>query len=172
MIIPPLDDYYVQKQRGNDLERGGPKAWNWTRNGGEYSNGRDFFSVHWEVHLPKSPDDTDFSNVVRLHIEAPRFRDDPTLNSIKREVVQAILAAELARVAARGDMDLRRGTRTSIESIQANKCTEPFRVVLSPSQTKATPCANMECVHEVLWPTLSEVLTPFCPRLERLFGRK
>lgn len=160
---PKIDDYRQERTIGNELERGGPRSWDWTKNGGHYFNHRDFFSVHWEIHLPKTP------GVLRLHVESPRFEISETLNDLKGEVVESLRATRFRHEVESAGYGFKAGSRVSTEAIKANKCTEVFRVILTPKQRGETHRAEIEQVQQSIGAGIDEVLRRFTPRLRECF---
>ena len=52
--------------------------WNYSKDNGNYTNGNNFLSVHWEI--------SDLNrNVIKLHVEAPIYITNPALNRISQK---------------------------------------------------------------------------------------
>src|SRR4051812_20923843 len=100
-------EFITQDLQSGLLTYGQSEEWDWTRNGGSYSKKRDFFRVHWEVHHPK--ENPDFAHSVRLHVESPTHSTDSKLNDIKLQVIEALLAARLDKVAEKNELDFKNG---------------------------------------------------------------
>lgn len=156
--------YYKSRSKSGDLEKGFPKSWDKSRNNGNYDVGLDFFSVHWEVHIPK------FASSIRLHVESPRYEKDPILNDLKQEVIAAITSSDIASVIQNRGCSYRVGSRISSSHIQKNKCTEVFRVELMDNQRRPTHREDIEKVHTQFGPAVDAVLQRFEERLREQFG--
>jgi hypothetical protein len=156
------------KPQSGLLTYGQPSEWDWTRKGGHYFAYRDFFCVHWEVHHPD--DNPDFVHSVRLHVESPKYDKDLELNEIKRQIVEALLTAELEEAAEEGGFSYKKGRLTSLASIRKNQCTEAFRVTLPTKQRGGTPAENIRIVHRALGSEIKTVIEPFIETLNLQFG--
>jgi hypothetical protein len=136
-------------------------------------NERDFLSVHWEVYLPRQhlgqASGPDESLVVRLHVESPRYDEDQPLNNLKRDVIAALLASNIAQTARQIGYGYEVGTRTSAGQIQQNKSTEAFRVLIGKQERKQTEQKDIEAVHAALGSSVDEVLNAFGARLHAHF---
>lgn len=155
--------YECHTSRSGDLEHGYPEDWAWAKNKGGYKAERDFFAVHWEVHIPEH------ANAIRLHVEAPRFTDDAFLNDLKREIVAALLASNVEQVVLETGYEYKIGVRTSDPQVRQNKCTEVFRVVMNDGQRKATHREDIEAVHTAVGPAVNAVLQRYSDKLNRHF---
>lgn len=92
------------RSRHNDWIKGSVDGWEWSTRGAGYGGDRDFFSVHWQIDLPKGffvewEIDTPKNHphvspvAVLLHVASPRHEADPVLKALKREVLDAFLTA-------------------------------------------------------------------------------
>ncbi len=147
---------------GGNLEKSVPSNWDWSKNGGEYVNGRNFFSVHWEVQ-ERDP------NSIRLHVESPNSSIDPFLNDLKQEVVQAILLSDIASKVSTCGFEYEEGKKTSIASIKRYKSTEPFRVNLAHHQRKPTTEKDIAMVHEAVGHYVNQIVQKYSDRLDEHF---
>ena len=151
------------RQVGGPLVSAMIEQWEWYRDGGSYAKHRDFLTVHWEAQESSA-------DVVRLHVDAPRYADDPRLNGLKSDLVERLLAAELAaQIEARGFAH-QHGKLVSDKSVAGNKSTEAFRVVLTPAQRRSTIEANLALVHEALGPLVQSRIDPLVPAINDAFG--
>jgi|SRR5579884_2089700 len=150
---------------GGPLEKSVPDEWDWSKNDGEYTNHRDFFSVHWEVQ-ERDP------NSIRLHVESPRYEKDPFLNNLKQEVVNAILNSNIAKVVQHSGYQYKRGSKVSSSDVQKYKSTEPFRIVLTDKQRKPTTEQDIDLVHRAIGPHVNQIVQRFTKRLNQHFGSK
>lgn len=148
---------------GGGWTRSSCPEWDWTRDGGGYGTGRDFFSVHWEVQH-RDP------QVVRLHVEAPRHNEDTALNVIKQELLAALLASDPEALLMNSGHSYRAGSKASVVAVQKNKSTEAFRVLLASNAPPLTHKERIQAVHDVLGARINAVVVGFSPRLDVLFG--
>jgi hypothetical protein len=128
-------------------------GWDYSREGGGYRKGSGFFSVHWEVH-DHDPD------AVKLHVEAPRAADDKTLNSLKQQVMQALLSSAIDDSVRSQGFDFQWGSRVSVEATERFKSSEAFRVLLR-DQRDSTHEDNLKKVHQVIGPELFRLIQRF-----------
>lgn len=154
-------DYNRGALVGGPFTQGLERRWDWKRNGGNYHNHRDFFSVHWEVQ-----DRDPFS--IRLHVEAPSHAKDPILNDLKHDVIVALLASKIGDVVQQSGHDYLPGTRTSEAAIRRYKSTEAFRVVWGAG-SKVPVEQRIAAVHEAIGPHIEAVLSDFAARLRAHF---
>lgn len=154
--------FHHGKLVGGTFTKGVVPHWDWSRNGGCYNSGRDFFSVHWEVR-ERDPAG------IRLHVEAPTESTDGALNSIKRQVLVALLASDIESIAQQKCYAYKRGTKISLESIRDNKSTEAFRLVVDSGQRKATSEQDIATVHDFLGSHVDQVLTQFRDKVSQQF---
>jgi hypothetical protein len=147
---------------GGKFTNGTQPRWDWTRHGGSYGQNRDFFSVHWEVQ-ERDP------SSIRLHVEAPDESADATLNQIKQQVVQALLASDIETIAKQNGFVYRPGSQISSKAMSRNKSTEAFRIVLDSAQRKPTSEEDIATVHEVFDFYVSQILDPFQEHLRQQF---
>ena len=112
-MSPPLK-FMCGSSTDNDWIKGSADGWEWSTRGAGYEDERDFFSVHWQIDLPRGffPDrqvnswkgrfpnwqiDTPKNHpratriAVLLHVASPRHDIDPALNDLKQEVIEAML---------------------------------------------------------------------------------
>src|SRR5262245_28799186 len=96
------------------------RNWNRNKSGGTYDNGRDFFSVHWEIHLPKPrvAKKPQYRGEVRLHVESPSYARDRNLNNIKHDVITALRASSLRHIAQQKGYAYKEGARAGDKAIQ------------------------------------------------------
>lgn len=146
---------------GGSFTQGLERRWDWTKNGGNYHQHRDFFSVHWEVQ-DRDP------HSIRLHVEAPSQERDPILNAVKHDVIAALLASKIGLVVRQSGHDYLPGPRTSEAAMRRYKCTEAFRVVWRTG-SKATVEQKIAAVHEAIGPHVETVLDDFAARLRAYF---
>jgi len=140
-----------------------------------YRKHRGFFDVIWQINVPKPPQPhkPESARKVRLQVESPTYDKDPSLNTLKREVIKALLDSELRRlVRAKGyGLDEAR-VRTSDLQIRNSKTTTLFSVVLDRTQSKANPEENIKAVHDALRQPVDAVLQRFAGRMDQHFGRQ
>ena len=147
-------------------------TWEWERNGGGYIKGRDFFSIHWQVNIPKTERvvSSNDRGSIRLHVEYPRYATDPILNEVKRELVVALLDSTLEQEARDRGYGYKAGIRTSTDQIRANKSTEPLRVLIPELLLKTADEDNIDRVHAALGFVVDQVVKSFDNRLNRFFS--
>ncbi len=158
---------------GNDIVIGRPLSWEWERNGGTYRKKRDFFWVHWQVNFPRTDRGvvTDGINIVRLHVESPAYDDDPVLNDLKREVIEALWNSKLPKLAQQERLDYHVGRLVADHHIQANRSTEPLHLRIAESEVERTAEENIAIVHEAVGAEVDSVLDRFSEKLRKLFHR-
>jgi hypothetical protein len=159
---------------------GAPKTWAWVegRRSVEaaykaYYNKEDFFSVVWQVNLPKRGQDPGpiFTHRVRLQVESPTLKVDSGLNEIKWEVVQAILKSNVLKEIQREGFDYdTKYLRTAEKNVRKNKTTTLFCVVLNDRQSKLTREEKIEMVHESVGWKVDEVVNRFSEKLDKRFS--
>jgi hypothetical protein len=154
----------------NDWIYGCPPTWEWEKDGGGYKAGRDFFTVHWQVNIPKPGESVKNSDrgVVRLHVESPRYEVDRLLNDVKGKLVSALLDSQLKRQALKRGLDYRLGRR--VEQTRENKCTEALRVIIPESHLKATDEENILAVHTAVGAVVEKQVKSFASELNGYFG--
>lgn len=150
--------------QGGPFSQGFLDHWEWEKNGGNYKDGRDFFSIHWEIQH-KSPD------IVRFHVTSPNYTADPSLNNIKLNLVKSILENKdiFFCFSSRGFF-CEPGKMISKASIQDNKSTEAFKIKLKESQKANTARENIVVVHREVTKSLNPILDKFCSQLKICFS--
>lgn len=157
-------EFRTGKGMGGPLTKGLIEGWDRVRDGGSYARNRDFFSVHWEVH------DHD-SQCVRLHVESPRASADPELNAFKARVISALMRRlpAISDIARAHGASVLEGRRLSEQQIQANKSTEPFRIVVGNVEALAPHEEKIAKVDAWAGPQVRNVLYQFEAELASLF---
>jgi len=149
--------------KSGPYELGHEQGWHWSTRKGGHASGQDFFWVHWEIS-------SDRPNDVKLHVESPKASVDEELNNLKQEVIKQLLTVQFQKLIENSDWEFARGIRLKTESIENNKSTQVFRVVLPPEQKKETHQQNIEMVNSVAREAINEVLAPFKDRLDKRFS--
>ena len=111
----------------------------------------------------------EYAGIIRLHIESPRYDEDPSLNDLKREVIEALLASKVGQVARQKGYSYEVGARTAVAQIQRNKSTEAVRVLVAESQLKPTHEENIKALHSAVGSAVDEVPQNFADRLNEHF---
>jgi hypothetical protein len=162
-------EYVRGRQMHGHFVAGAPASWGFVNFGDgaravhrAYDKGYDFFTVHWQVN------DSD-SGVIRLHVEAPRFDTDATLNDIKRDVIRVIEASNVAQVVSEQGYSYVAGPKTTDDEIRRFKSTEVFRVKLDDDQRQPTPEQSIEGVHAAVGSAVRMVLERFARTLNLHF---
>jgi hypothetical protein len=134
------------------LIKGYPTNWNVSRNNGSYNTGKDFLSIHWEVHY-ESPD------VVRLDVESPTKVIDYELNFLKQRIIIAILSKtqEINNSLKLGDFQI----ASRLFNTDMNKSSEVFHVKIFENNIKQDYKENILQVHEQIGNIISSVLLKF-----------
>jgi hypothetical protein len=146
--------------QGGKLLRGGEYDWFWIKNGGSYKKGINFFSVHWEIQCK-------YPNIIRFHVESPKYHVDSILNSIKSEFIGSILKdKEIEQSILASSFVYEIGKRISDEAIQQYKSTEAFKIKLKENQVKSDACDNIKAVHKILLVNIDKILEKFANRLK------
>lgn len=103
--------------------------WNYSKDNGNYTNGNNFLSVHWEISDSNR-------NVIKLHVEAPIYITNPALNRIKQKII-IILLSKIAKLNTCNTFDSSIGTfelGSQIHLGDNNKSTTVFKITfLSPN---------------------------------------
>jgi hypothetical protein len=157
-------DIHHARSGFNDLVSGCPPTWEWGKGRLGYDEGSNFFTVHWQVNFRE--DTPEEARIVRLHVESPRHAVDPSLNDIKRRVIDALLESNMQQVAQQHGYAYEIGRLTSVAQIQRNKSTEAFRVVLAASQLASTHDENITAVHTAVGSVVDAVLQQFANQLD------
>jgi hypothetical protein len=144
------------------LIRGYPIAWNLSKNNGSYNSGKDFISVHWEVHYD-SPD------VVRLDVEAPVKTKDIELNFLKQRIIIAILSKtqEVNNALKLGEFQI----ASRLFNTHMNKSSEVFHVKICKDNVLSNHKENISQVHSELGNIIESVILKFSEEF-KIFGLK
>jgi len=145
------------------LELGYEQGWHWSVRKGGHVSGQDFFWVHWEISNHKPND-------VKLHVESPKASVDEDLNNLKQEVIEQLLAVQFQKLIEDRGWEFVRGIQLKAESIEKNKSTQVFRVVLPSEQKKETHQENIEMVNSVAGKEINEVIQRFQGQLDTRFA--
>lgn len=151
-----------------ELAEAARDGWDWSRQGGKYSNHKNFFGVHWQVQ-------TESVNRIRLHVQSPTRDKGAVLNRIKCELVGALRIAGIEQIANQHGYayDDTQG-RTTTDAMENNKSTEVFQVVLfQGTPSAATPKEKVKQVHvairqvdAVLGTAVDDVVQHFRPMVQ------
>lgn len=146
------------KQNSGKLCKGYLGNWDYSRNKGSYSKGKDFLSLHWEIK-------DDSKNKVRFHVESPVFSINNELNLIKNKLIIAILAKilEIKSFVNVGEVEI----GSMLLKSDTNKCTEVFKVVLFQNNTFSTYEENIEQVNNQVEVILNEILSKFSSEIKQ-----
>jgi len=153
----------------NDSTKSGPfelgheQGWHWSVRKGGHASGEDFFWVHWEIS-------NDRPNDVKLHVESPKASADEELNNLKQEVIEQLLAVQFQKLIEDRGWEFVRGVQLKAESIENNKSTQVFRVVLPSEQKKGTHQENIEMVNSIAGEEISEIIQRFKGQLDKRFA--
>jgi len=143
---------------GNRSVFGYPDRWVWAKDNvgvlPAYKSGQDFFHVLWQVNARGQVD---------LRVESPTRENHRSLNDIKCEIIEALLASKL------GDKGYHCRIGGAISQGRNAKSTKVFRVMLPDDQLKSTSTENIQAVHDALGSTVDKSLLPFRERLEKCF---
>jgi len=137
-----------------------------------YYEKRDFFSVIWQVNLPREGQEAKpiGAHRVRLQVESPTHEVDCFLNDLKLEVIQAILNSDIRQAVLNAGFDYdQQYLKMSEKDIRQNQTTTVFRVMLTDEQSALTPEEKMEMVHAVLASRVDAIVEQFRGRLEERF---
>ena len=137
-----------------------------------YTTGKGFFYVNWQINATKQNYDSDM-RTIQLHVEAPNYDTDPTLNQLKLQVVNALLESNARTVVEEIGFAFKRGRYVGEESVQNNRATTAFKVILPADQFESDAEDNITSVHNSIGPVVSSVVQQFSLRLDQCFrGRK
>lgn len=167
---------------GNDSMYAAPRNWVWSRAGRGISVAYDnkgyprypkVFGVGWQVNTPKHvlPGTHEFDSIVRLWVDSPRYEDNPPLNDLKCELVNALMHSELRGVMwAKGYRCDESSLRRTDEGMQKTKTTTVFKIIPRDHRW-ASPEEPIKMVHADLGQAVNEVLQAFTQRLETVFAK-
>ena len=140
------------KQISGKLSKGYLSNWNYSRNHGSYSNGKDFLSLHWEAKA-------DSMNKIRFHVESPKFSVDSELNLIKKKLITEILAKvpEIKRCVTVGELEL----GSMILKADLKKSTEVFKIILFQNNSFSTYEENINQVNNQIEGIINGIVAKF-----------
>lgn len=147
---------------GGALVSGRVDEWEWSRRGGDYKNGRDFFTIHWEMQENKP-------NEVRFHVESPNFNEDPRLNNLKVDIVLRFLKDDIRKAIYSADFEFKSGRRISENCIRKYKSTEPFRIILPKRFLLPSAEENIEQIHNIFRKTIDVAIAPYLTKIQEEF---
>jgi hypothetical protein len=116
--------------------------------------------VHWQVNLPRD------EIAVRLHVESPRHKIDPSLNETKRKVIDALLSSNLGQSALQKGYTYKTGNYIKDAHIKKNRSTEVFRITPNGNQRGKTPEQLIALVHAAIGIQVDALLGPFISQLK------
>lgn len=151
--------FETDKQPSDKLVKGYLPNWNYAKNNGSYVKGKDFLSLHWEVK-------DDSLNIVRFHVESPKYVTDKELNRIKYKIIIGILAniLEIEKLLTVGNVS----TGTMLFNIDNHKCTEVFRVILNNGCVETSLQDNIELVNHQVEKVINKVVSKFFNDIDKL----
>mgnify|MGYP001595006719 CR=1 FL=1 len=151
--------FKADKQISGGLCKGYLVNWNFSRNNGSYSKGKDFLSIHWEIGQSSA-------DIVRFHVESPIDSVDNELNFIKNKIITLILAKlkDIKNCIKIGE--LKTGLRLS--NTNSNKSTEVFKVILYPNNVFSTHEENIKQVHNQVEGIINDVVMKFTLDIEKI----
>lgn len=155
--------YIYGKPIGGPLVSGRVEEWTWSRRGGDYKNGRDFFTIHWEIQENKP-------NEVRFHVESPTVEVDNKLNDIKNDIVSIFLRDDIKRVILSKGFDYKIGSRISEKCIRRYKSTEPFRIIMPKHFELPSFEENIKLIHNIFRPTIDSAIELYLIQIKEEFG--
>ena len=127
--------------------------WDYSKNGGCYEKGVDFLSVHWEITNNKN-------NVIKLHVESPKYQIDSNLSMIKHKII-ILLLAELYKMDINNFFEENNigvfKISSTLPGSDKNKCTEVFQIVLS--NPLSTSDENISLVDRIFKNVINSVLS-------------
>jgi len=131
--------------------------WHWSRAGGNYRVGRDFFWLEYEVHEPLLE--------VLVQVEAPNRETDPTLNQLKIGLIE-----QVAGIASEKYPSIRceLGTRASASNAARSKSTTVLKVTLVGDSMGSDWACAAEATIRVVHAVLGEFLSSAWERGTRL----
>ncbi|WP_243375448.1 hypothetical protein [Geotalea sp. SG265] len=147
---------------GGELTVGLVEEWDWAKNDGGYTEGRDFFSIHWEVRH-------NYPCAIMFHVEAPRYEIDPELNTLKEDVITEILSSGILNKVTSKDYSLEIGRRINQSEIRRNKSTEAFRVVLKDASSPRDHEQDLLRVHDALGSHVEKIIDTARDRIMGVF---
>ena len=172
-------DCYAHGSKFNQTAFCAPMGWvRWNEGVGvsagylrSYKGGSNFFAVVWQINSPlDEPDKRDFSRRVRLQVESPKYDDDPYLNDLKSELINALLAADLSTKFTESGFLYEAGLRTSYAQIRKNKATTVFTVLLEGNQIQPSAEKTIQVVHNALGHSVNSIVSTFATKLRARFG--
>jgi len=158
--------FQTKELQGGLFVRGLEDSWYWSKDGGTYDKNVNFFSIHWEIQFR-------FLNIVRCHVESPRYKDDPALNDIKSRLVSSIIGCtDIEKTVISRDHEYDVGRRISEKEMQRNKSTEPFKIILKANQVDPDPQKDIENIHELLFAIMDRIIDKYRNGLDSFFGNR
>src|SRR5207302_3844384 len=86
---------------GNTSVFGYLEEWDWTKNAVDllkaYRGKRDFFHVVWQVNTSRRKQRAESARTIFLLVGSPSYEKDLGLNTIKREVIEALVASNIGK---------------------------------------------------------------------------
>ena len=134
-----------------------------------YRGKRDFFHVVWQVNTPRRKQRAESARTIFLLVGSPSYEKDLGLNTIKREVIEALVASNIGKAVRDNGHDYKLGSRISSPQLQKNRSSEAFRVIVANNQLKPTVEENIQIVHNAVGREVNRVLEPFIKRLKQRF---
>lgn len=147
------------KQRSGKLNKAYLANWDFSRNNGSYSKGKDFLSIHWEIK-------EDSPNEVRFHVESPIYSIDNELNLIKSKIIILLLAnlIELKNRVTIGELKV----GLNVYKIDTNKSTEVFKVILDQNNMLSTDEENIKQVNAQVEDIINKVIMKFILNIKNI----
>lgn len=155
--------FHHDASRDGNLTLAYEPGWDWSRFGGNYDSGGDFFAVHWEV---KERDPLN----IRLHVESPKQMVDSKLNALKQSVIEDVLHSQIEQAARHAGLGFKLGSRLSLSAQQTNKSTEVCRLVLAEDKRDNSEEDRIREVHEIAGLIVSAIVSRYTSVLQDQLG--
>jgi len=145
-----------------DVTLGHRDGWDLSRFKGDYKSGKNFFSVHYEVDSKKP-------NIIRFHVESPKFDIDEKLNTIKNNLIEDIKnnIKEITSSLKKGEIKDSVGTYNLI-NIKNDKCSEVFQIILDEKLEYSKAKENIKIVDNDLGKFLDTLIKKYSDNLKKL----
>lgn len=150
---------FEKDEQRNKLIKGYQENWDLTRNNGSYNSGKDFISVHWELHY-------DSPSVVRLDVESPTKSIDYELNFLKQRIIIGILSKtfDIKNSIKLGDFEV----ASRLFTTDSTKSTEVFHIKMFDNYVRPSYKDNVLQVHAQVGEIIDKVVSKFASEFNSL----
>lgn len=147
-----------------DITIGYRDGWDLSRFGGNYTSGKNFFSVHWEIS-------NDSPNIVKFHVESPRAgeKDDEKINNIKCKLIADIKENINEIILTLKNGNFKDSSRTNnLKNIKNNKSSEVFQIILDETTNYNKAKESIKLVDDDLSKNIDIYIKKYSDELKKL----